>query len=60
MTPAEQIRRLNSVAECHEWRKQQGILDSATYLALLMRIEALRKLEAHSGQSVTATASRQK
>ncbi len=45
MTQTDEIRRLATVAECHEWRKRQGELSSMAYLALLMRIDALRKLE---------------
>ena len=43
MTPAEAIRRCATVAECHALRASLGEMDSATYMALLMRIEALRK-----------------
>lgn len=46
MTPAEAIRRCTTVAECHALRASLGEMDSATYMALLMRIEAFRKLEA--------------
>ncbi len=46
MTPAEAIRRCTTVAECHALRASLGEMNSATYMALLMRIEALRKLEA--------------
>lgn len=42
---AEAIRRCTTVAECHAWRAKQGELTSAIYMALLMRIAALRKLE---------------
>lgn len=45
-TQADEIRSLKTVAECHEWRKRNGEIDSMTYLALLTRIDALRKLEA--------------
>ncbi len=45
MTPAEAIRRCTTVAECHALRASLGEMDSATYMALLMRIEALRKKE---------------
>ena len=45
MTPAEAIRRCTTVAECHALRASLGEMDSATYMALLMRIEALRKAE---------------
>ena len=44
-SPAEAIRRCATVAECHALRASLGEMDSATYMALLMRIEALRKLE---------------
>jgi len=43
MTPAEAIRRCTTVAECHALRASLGEMNSATYMALLMRIEALRK-----------------
>lgn len=43
---ADRIRRCATVAECHKLRASLGEMDSATYMALLMRIEALRKLEA--------------
>ena len=43
MTPAETNRRCATVAECHALRATLGEMDSATYMALLMRIEALRK-----------------
>ena len=46
MRPVDEIRALKSVAECHEWRKRNGNMDSMTYLALITRIDALRKLEA--------------
>jgi len=49
MTQAEEVRHLKAVEECHKWRAAQGNLNSMTYLALLTRIDALRKLEA--GQS---------
>ena len=42
---AEAIRRCATVAECHALRASLGEMDSATYMALLMRIEALRKKE---------------
>ena len=42
-SPAEAIRRCTTVAECHALRASLGEMDSATYMALLMRIEALRK-----------------
>ena len=42
---AEAIRRCTTVAECHALRAALGEMNSATYMALLMRIEALRKLE---------------
>ena len=45
MTPAEAIRRCATVAECHALRASLGEMNSATYMALLMRIEALRKKE---------------
>ena len=45
MTPAEAIRRCATVAECHALRASLGEMDSATYMVLLMRIEALRKAE---------------
>lgn len=45
MRPIDEIRALQTVAACHEWRKRQGELDSMTYLALLQRIDALRKVE---------------
>ncbi len=45
MTKSDEIRRLMTVADCHEWRKRQGEVSSMAYLALLMRIDALRKLE---------------
>ena len=45
MTSAEAIRRCATVAECHALRATLGEMDSATYMALLMRIEALRKKE---------------
>ncbi len=61
MTPAEQIRRLNSVAEARDWFRANGnALDSQEHMIFGVRFDALMKLEAHSGQSVTATASRQK
>ena len=40
-----QIRALQSVAEAHAWRKSAGELDSMECLALIVRIEALRKAE---------------
>ena len=43
MTPAEAIRCCATVAECHALRASLGKMNSATYMALLMRIEALRK-----------------
>lgn len=46
MRPIDEIRKLKTVADCHEWRKRNGDMDSMTYLALLQRIDALRKLEA--------------
>lgn len=46
MRPIDEIRSLPTVAACHDWRKRNGEMDSMTYLALLMRIDALRKLEA--------------
>lgn len=45
MKPLQELKTLQTVAECHEWRKRQGELDSMAYLALLQRIEALRKAE---------------
>ena len=42
---AEAIRRCATVAECHALRASLGEMNSATYMALLMRIEALRKKE---------------
>jgi hypothetical protein len=45
MKPIDEIRALKTVADCHEWRKRQGELDSMTHLALLVRIDALRKPE---------------
>ena len=42
-SPAEAIRRCATVAECHALRAPLGEMNSATYMALLMRIEALRK-----------------
>ncbi len=48
MTRLQQIRELQSVAAAQEWRKAAGELTSAEYLALLMRIEALRKAESAS------------
>ena len=47
MTPAEAIRRCATVAECHALRASLGEMNSTTYMALLMRIDALRKLEAN-------------
>ena len=44
-SPAEAIRCCTTVAECHALRASLGEMDSATYMALLMRIEALRKKE---------------
>ena len=44
-SPSEAIRRCTTVAECHALRASLGEMDSATYMALLMRIEALRKKE---------------
>ena len=46
MRAIDEIRALKTVAECHEWRKRNGDMDSMTYLALLTRIDALRKQEA--------------
>jgi len=46
MTRMDQIRRLPTVAAAHEWRAGAGELTSMEYLALLTRIEALRKKEA--------------
>ena len=43
MTPAEAIRRCTTVAECHALRASLGELHSATSIALLMRVVALRK-----------------
>jgi hypothetical protein len=40
-----QIRALKTVAEAHAWRKAAGELDSMEYLALIVRIDALRKAE---------------
>lgn len=55
MIPADRIRRCATVAECHALRASLGEMDSATYMALLMRIEALRKAEAiGSGVQVSA------
>lgn len=48
MRPIDEIRTLKTVADCHEWRKRNGDMDSMTYLALLTRIDALRKLEARN------------
>ncbi len=48
MTRLDQIRALQSVAQAHEWRKAAGELNSMEYLALFVRIEALRKLEARN------------
>lgn len=45
MKPLQELKTLQIVAECHEWRKRQGELDSMTCLALLVRIDALRKVE---------------
>lgn len=44
-TQADEIRNLRTVAECHAWRAKQGELTSQAYLALLARIDALRKWE---------------
>ena len=57
MTPAEAIRRCTTVAECHALRASLGEMNSATYMALLMRIEALRKLET-IGSDVQVSAAR--
>lgn len=57
MTPAEAIRRCATVAECHALRASLGEMTSAEYMALLMRIEALRKLEA-TGSGVQESAAR--
>lgn len=46
MRPIDEIRALKTVADAHDWRKRNGDMDSMTYLALLTRIDALRKLEA--------------
>ncbi len=46
MTRLQQIRELQTVAAAHEWRKAAGELNSMEYLALLQRIDALRKKEA--------------
>lgn len=43
---ADRIRCCATVAECHALRASLGEMNSATYMALLMRIEALRKWEA--------------
>lgn len=43
MTRLPDIRALPTVAAAHAWRAGAGELTSAEYLALLMRIEALRK-----------------
>ena len=40
---ADRIRRCATVQECRKLRASLGEMDSATYMALLMRIEALRK-----------------
>ena len=40
---AAAIRRCTTVAECRALRASLGEMNSATYMALLMRIEALRK-----------------
>ena len=40
---ADRIRRCATVAECHALRASLGEMNSATYMALLMRIEALRR-----------------
>ncbi len=45
MTKSNEIRRLMTVADCHEWRKRQGELTAQEYMALLARIDALRQLE---------------
>lgn len=42
---ADRIRRCATVAECHKLRASLGEMDSATYMALLARVAALRKLE---------------
>lgn len=42
-SPSEAIRRCATVAECHALRASLGKMNSATYMVLLMRIEALRK-----------------
>lgn len=42
---ADRIRRCATVAECHKLRASLGEMDSATYMAFLARIAALRKLE---------------
>ena len=54
---AEAIRRCTTVAECHALRAALGEMNSATYIALLMRIEALRKLES-IGSGVQESAAR--
>jgi hypothetical protein len=45
MTRLSQIRALKTVAEAHAWRKAADELDSMEYLALIVRIDALRKKE---------------
>lgn len=54
---ADRIRRCTTVAECRALRASLGEMDSATYMALLMRIEALMRLES-IGSGVQESAAR--
>ncbi len=45
MTRLAQIRQLATLADARAWREQAGEMNSMEYLALIMRMEALRKLE---------------
>ncbi len=45
MTRLAQIRQLATLADARAWREQAGEMNSMEYLALIVRMEALRKLE---------------